>query len=311
LITGGLIGINQGGSIWECYATGTILGDFFTGGLVGANQEGGAILICYADSTVDGNFVAGALVGVNSDTISNCSATGTVFGTTDSGGLVGANSGRVSNCYATTSVSGDYETGGLVGYNDGLVFSSYAAGLLTNDDPNTGGLVGSSETNSTYSMCFWDSNINPDINGIGNVTDPNVIGESTENMQTESTFSGIGWDFVGETVNGANDIWWINEGKDYPRLWWETIEPVELLDILAQDVIDLELQPGLENSLLAKLDAALQKLEDDNENNDAATINLLEAFINTVEAQRGKKIPEADADALIAAAQEIIDLLSG
>jgi len=26
---------------------------------------------------------------------------------------------------------------------------------------------------------------------------------------------------VGETANGTEDIWWIDEGKDYPRLWWE------------------------------------------------------------------------------------------
>jgi hypothetical protein len=26
---------------------------------------------------------------------------------------------------------------------------------------------------------------------------------------------------VGETANGTEDIWWILEGKDYPRLWWE------------------------------------------------------------------------------------------
>ncbi len=129
-------------------------------------------------------------------------------------------------------------------------------------------------------------------------------------MQTESTFTSAGWDFVGETVNGANDIWWIHEGKIYPRLWWENIEPVELLDILAQGIIDLDLQPGIENSLLAKLDTALQKLEDDNENNDAAAINLLDAFINAVEAQRGKKISDTDADSLIATAQEIIELLS-
>jgi len=31
-----------------------------------------------------------------------------------------------------------------------------------------------------------------------------------------------GWDFGGETANGMQDIWWILEGKDYPRLWWET-----------------------------------------------------------------------------------------
>ncbi len=41
----------------------------------------------------------------------------------------------------------------------------------------------------------------------------------------------------------------------------------------------------------------------------AAAINSLEALINEVEAQRGKKISEKDADALIAAAQQIIDLI--
>jgi hypothetical protein len=30
---------------------------------------------------------------------------------------------------------------------------------------------------------------------------------------------------VGETANGTDDIWWILEGQDYPRLWWEFEEP--------------------------------------------------------------------------------------
>jgi len=47
-----------------------------------------------------------------------------------------------------------------------------------------------------------------------------------------------------------------------------------------------------------------------NTNNDVAAINTLEAFIAAVEAQRGNKISEADADDLIASAQEIIELLS-
>jgi hypothetical protein len=29
---------------------------------------------------------------------------------------------------------------------------------------------------------------------------------------------------VGETANGSDDIWWIDEGQDYPRLWCEEIE---------------------------------------------------------------------------------------
>ena len=30
--------------------------------------------------------------------------------------------------------------------------------------------------------------------------------------------------WMGETANGTEDIWWILEGKDYPRLWWELDE---------------------------------------------------------------------------------------
>ncbi len=87
-------------------------------------------------------------------------------------------------------------------------------------------------------------------------------------------------------------------------------DPVELLISLAQDVIALNLQQGISNSLDVKLEAAMQALDDINENNDVAAINTLEAFMNAVEAQRGNKISEADADALIAKVLEIIDLLT-
>jgi len=40
-------------------------------------------------------------------------------------------------------------------------------------------------------------------------------------MQTPSTFIDAGWDFMGETANSTDDIWWIDEGRDYPTLWWE------------------------------------------------------------------------------------------
>jgi len=40
-------------------------------------------------------------------------------------------------------------------------------------------------------------------------------------MQTARTFLEGAWDFVGETPNGTEDIWWILEGLDYPHLWCE------------------------------------------------------------------------------------------
>jgi len=86
-------------------------------------------------------------------------------------------------------------------------------------------------------------------------------------------------------------------------------DPATLLDNLTEIVVELNLQQGIENGLDAKIDTALNALEDLNENNDVAAVNSLEAFINAVEAQRGKKISEEDADALIAQAQAIIDLI--
>ena len=43
-------------------------------------------------------------------------------------------------------------------------------------------------------------------------------------MYTAGTYLEAGWDFVNETENGSEDTWWIDEGEDYPRLWWELIE---------------------------------------------------------------------------------------
>jgi hypothetical protein len=131
-------------------------------------------------------------------------------------------------------------------------------------------------------------------------------------MQTESTFTGAGWDF-------NTPIWFIDEGVDYPRLWWEMLEPTELLGMLADDVVGLVGHGGLANSLIAKIDSAIEKLDDSfdyaqdrgNEKNDKAAINSLRAFINAVQAQRGKKISEDDADYLIGCAEQVIGMLNG
>ncbi len=88
------------------------------------------------------------------------------------------------------------------------------------------------------------------------------------------------------------------------------LDPATLFLDLAVEVEALDLPEGTENSLLANLGNAYDKLTDGNENNDVAAIGSLEAFINAVEAQRGEKIPEAAADALIAAAQKVIDRIS-
>jgi len=64
---------------------------------------------------------------------------------------------------------------------------------------------------------LWDTKTS------GQTTSAGGTGKTTAEMQTAKTFLEAGRDFVGETENGTEDMWWILEGKDYPRLWWELI----------------------------------------------------------------------------------------
>jgi len=170
-------------------------------GLINANIGAGT----------QGSYV-GSFVGwlVNA-TISNCYVYGgSVSGTTILGGLVGWNdSGTISNCYARGNVTGDSYLGGLVGYNkSGTISNCYAMGSVTGDLV-LGGLVGYDDL-GVYTSSFWNNTVNPLLTGIGNATDPNVIGASTANMATESTFTDAGWDFF--------EVWDICEFVAYPRL---------------------------------------------------------------------------------------------
>ena len=83
----------------------------------------------------------------------------------------------------------------------------------------------------------------------------------------------------------------------------------DLLTGLIADIIALNLHQGISNSLDGKLSSAFDALTDLNENNDVSVLNRLNAFLNEVEAQRGNKISDANADFLVNAIQDIIDLL--
>ena len=86
--------------------------------------------------------------------------------------------------------------------------------------------------------------------------------------------------------------------------------PEVMVENLSVDIAAMNLPASTINSLTTLLDTATKVLKDSNQKNDVAAINALEAFINKLEAQRGKKIPSDVADTLIAKAQEIIAVLS-
>ena len=184
---GGLVGWNNGGTITNSYATGSVAGSGNSvGGLVGDNR--GTITNSYATSAVRGTFYVGGLVGFNSGTITNSYATGSVAGSGNSvGGLVGFDSGTITNSYATGAVSGAAYVGGLVGWNQGTIMNSYATGSVSGAD-GIGGLVGLNLSIITNSYAI--GSVSGSSNNIGGLVGDNR-GTITNSYATGSV-SGAG-----------------------------------------------------------------------------------------------------------------------
>jgi len=218
---GGLVGGNQG-IIGASYSTGTINGEYAVGGLVGCNWRSGSVTTSYSTGTVAGGGFVGGLVGENFGVITTSNSAGKVDGGSYIGGLVGWNEGgSITRSYSSGTVNGGGLVGGLVGYNTGSVTRCYSIGAVSASQ-DVGGLVGSNfyewGSDGTETHSFWDTQTS------GWATSDGGTGLTTAEMQTASTFLEVGWDFVDETENGTDDIWWILEGQDYPRLWWELTE---------------------------------------------------------------------------------------
>ena len=243
---------------------------------------------------MNGDTSVGGLVGYGyceDGDINNCYSTGDVNGNLHVGGLVGyiGPYNAVSNSYSTGSVSGSQYVGGLVGTNTGTISNSYSTGSVTGNS-DVGGLAGAN--GGTITNSYWD------ILTSGRIESAGGEGKMTAQMLQQSTY--VGWDF--------GSIWAIDEGVTYPYEQWQTENyPVppnlgdlsQLINALPDDVLSDEIK----NSLTSKVDNALKSVDKEK---DAAAINMLEAFINQIEAQRGKKISDEAADMLIAYANSVI-----
>lgn len=81
---------------------------------------------------------------------------------------------------------------------------------------------------------------------------------------------------------------------------------------LVDKVEELNLQQGIQNSLDAKLQRALNaESAEANNNNNTKIINALGAFINEVEAQKGNKLTNDQADELHSFADNLIKIIQG
>ena len=167
---------------------------FYIGSLVACLGEGTISSCCASRGSVSGGSFVGGLVGWNKDgNIINCYSTNDVLGGCGVGGLVGKDYATISNCYSTGNVMQDANNivGGFAGYNKGIIARS-----------------------------FWDTQTSEQSKGVGETKEgavSEVMGKTTNQMQTMDVFTTAGWDFEGESANGTQDVWTIREGKTYPR----------------------------------------------------------------------------------------------
>ena len=212
---GGLAGQNHN-SVNQCHSEGDVSGGRMVGGLVGANHTYETMAQCYSEGNVSGLDTIGGLVGDNTNWIEQCYSKGDVSGQDSVGGLVGRNNDVVLHCYSEGNVNGRDYVAGLVGYDNYAVSHCYSIGRVTGR--KVGGLTTSGSNAIAETTSFWDTQTS------GQTSSGGGTGKTTAEMQKAKTFVDAGWDFAGETKNGKQDIWWIEEGKDYPRLAWETDE---------------------------------------------------------------------------------------
>ncbi|MCU0918076.1 MAG: hypothetical protein MUC88_26470, partial [Planctomycetes bacterium] len=208
IVTGGLVGYNTG-SIWDCWFSGVTTGSQKTGGLAGNNA--GLMTNSASGGAVSGDAQVGGLIGSNTGTIRSCYSIAAVAGSAHLGGLVGTNSGSVLDCYARGPVTGGQWIGGLVGQNNMNIARCYSTGAVSGTG-SLGGLVGAADavTGATWNS-FWDR----DSAGIQTSSGGTGVGHAQ--MLDVNTFTGAGWDFVGETTNGTGDLWTM-PANGYPDL---------------------------------------------------------------------------------------------
>jgi len=191
---GGIVGYNTGGTITNCYNTGSLRGSGYVGGIVGWNING-SLTYCHNSGAVN-------------------SSSGYV------GGILGGNYGNggsatVSYCYNSGAVNSSSEnTGGIVGYNfthfsnggTATVSHSYNIGRVTSSEAHTGGIVGCNNASSgtaTVTNCYNTAMIVGTI-GVGGIAGYNLgSGANLSNCYNAGNISG---GFQLGSITGLNSV---------------------------------------------------------------------------------------------------------
>ena len=256
--SGGLVGFATSSStIQGSSADVDISGPAYIGGLVG-QAENSDIIDSYTSGSLSGpgtNWVgqSGGLVGMllsNSTIINSYSSVNATRAGTRVGGLVGQmDDSEIFDSYATGDINGQgpwNELAGFVGviFGNSLIQNSYSSGSYSDD--RIAGFAGNIEDDSEIRSSFWNESVQDEgttEEGVGENTSSGTVevnGLTDSEMQNIFTFYDAGWDFIGETANGTNDIWkWNpNDNSGYPFLNWQdgtNVIPPLLISLTPED----------------------------------------------------------------------------
>ncbi len=222
---GGLVAHNNGGSVTGSHSSAAVTASGGSvGGLVGYNQ--GAFSSNYATGAVQGaDQRIGGLVGFTDQSISNSYASGSVTGVGAGsyvGGLVGRAEGDVSNSYATGAVQGLSYVGGLLGTNYGTVTNTYSTGLVQGTN-SVGGLIGLNY--GSVSRSFWSTEASGQVSSAG--------GSGLTSAQMMQLASYSSWNTAAPntiaSTGSSGASWRIYEGQTAP-LFTRYLTPLTLTD---------------------------------------------------------------------------------
>ncbi len=127
-IAAGIVGTNDGGTVENCYVTGTISTGAHGAGIAGKNT--GTVTECYNDALIEGLSFGGGIVAFNEGTVSKCYNIGDCRFDTG-GGIAYQSTGLVEECYNVVDLSFSRHGAGIVWNGKGEVIRCYNTGNIS------------------------------------------------------------------------------------------------------------------------------------------------------------------------------------